>query len=740
MATTEKTPTMPDSGNEMSGRTQETGMARQSDAARMTATGWSYLLLPVFAVLLVWLLVIARATYHFSDSQAHLLNAAYMRHIRDIVTEVPRGIGRFFFLILFLFSAIGPGSMVLAPLRLNWRDEVERAIFSCATGLIVFTFVILGIGSAGFLQRGVCFLLLGLAGVATLWYWWGRLRDHDWKSAFSRDAVHGAHRYIRDHLTGKTVCILLLGLVLLCYLYIALLGGLSPEVQYDARWYHLGQVRAYVEHGGFYNFIKDTRMAAAGADPYQMVLYTGLWEMVGMVGAKLLHLGDALLTICALIYVCRVHFRSTTMGLIAAIIFVSTPLISWLCSTGGNDLQLALYTLLCLHAFLRWRAEPNSARWLVVLGLLGGYAIGSKLFGALTVFILVAGVLIVNFRQHRARAPLDITLRWAANCLFVIMAAAFVTCLPWLIRSVVETGNPTFPWLNTIFHSPYWNGVADTTIQQAFAHDTGGRSLATLPLLPWDAITGGSRYYRAVLGPLFTFSLPIWIGICIVRQRRTNSRRLFQLFALYLLAWVLLWFAGNALDLRYTVAIIPIMAMLVAYPLVIQPWPGWAGRIFHVGLCAIVLGITVLNIQPLVPFQRVAEVPGSFGYAYVPWTYLYGGPPDGGLAAQQPPVIQYMNKELKPATDKVYDAGHLILYAAYSDIRIFNGEGYDGPSGLQQWNIYSPDALEHLRQERVTYLFASSAQMPQIAQTMLWPHLREVYRSPDNTGVLFQLR
>jgi hypothetical protein len=715
-------------------------MPSQSDAVASGAARLSLLFLPLAGIMVAWFVVVARAAYHFSDPQAHRLLALYRGYLGDVVTEPPRGIIDFFFLIFFLFSAIGPGDAALRLLRLDWRDEVERALFSCAAGLIVFTFVILAVGSADLLRRPVCFVLLGLAFAATLWYWWGRWRAHDWMPNVSRQSLRAAAIRARERITWRFALGLLAGLVLLGYLYIALLGGLGPEVQFDARWYHLGQVRAYVEHGGFYNFIKDTRMAAAGADPYQTVLYTALWEMAGMVGAKLLHFGDALLTIGVLIYFCRVHFRSALMGLVAAIIFISTPLISWLSSTGGNDLQLALYTLLCLHAFLRWWKNPESTRWLIVLGLFGGYAIGSKVFGALSVALLLAGIVIVKWWNDRGRMPFRLSVRSMAICIAVTTAAIVVTCLPWLIRSTIETGSPTFPWLNSVFHSPYWNGVADTNIQLAFTHDTGGRSLLTLPRLPWDAIVAGPRFYRAVIGPLFTFILPICVGVCLIRQRRTDARRLFQIFAVYVLAWMVLWLAGGALDLRYTVAIMPIMAMLIAYLLVLQPWHGWAGRVFQVALCAIVLGITVLNTQPLVPFQRVAEVPGSFGYAYVPWMYLYDGRPDSGIAAQQPPVIQYMNAELKPSVDKVYDAGYLIIYSAYSDIRIFNGHGYDGPTGLQQWNIFEPDALVHLQQEKITYLFAATDQMNQLKQSALWTHLRPIYQPPDKSGVLFQLR
>jgi hypothetical protein len=705
-----------------------------------TRRAWfSLLFLPLSAALIAWGLLIARATYRFSDPQAQMATELYRDHAKDIFTKAPHGIGLFFFLLLFLFSAIGPGDFVLKPLNLDWRDEVERVLLCCVTGLILFTFVMLIVGSAGFLQRHICFTLLGFSLLSSCWYWRNRFRQHDWKAKFSRESFHTVPLFVRERCTGKTFGVALLGLILVFYLYLALLGALSPEVQYDARWYHLGEVHAYVVHERFYNFIKETRMAAAAYDPYQSVLYTVLWKMTGMVGAKLLHWGDALLTVCALIYFCRIHFRSSVFGLVAAIIFISTPLISWSTSTAGNDLQLALYTLLSIHVFLRWREKPGSARWLVVLGMLGGYAIGSKLFGVLGLIILFIGVFIVSYRSYERRTPVSIALRWSINCIVVMGVAMLLTCLPWLVRSAVDTGSPTFPLFNSIFHSPYWNGLADAEQARYFSSVAGNRSLSMLLLLPRDAITIEPRYYRAVLGPLFTFVLPVCVGICILRRRRTAAIALFRLMAVYFVAWMALWFASNALDLRYTVAIMPIMAMLVAFPLVMHQWPGWPGKIFRLSLGVAIVGITVLNLQPLVPFQRLAEKPGAFGYSYVPWTYLYGGPPDGGLAAQQPPALQYINQQLNPFVDKVYDAGGISLYAAYSQIELFDGYSYEGPAGLQEWNLQSVDALQHLRQENITYLYATKAQIAGLMDSPLASHLQEVFHSPDMSDVLFKM-
>jgi hypothetical protein len=211
----------------------------------------------------------------------------------------------------------------------------------------------------------------------------------------------------------------------------------------------------------------------------------------------------------------------------------------------------------------------------------------------------------------------------------------------------------------------------------------------------------------------------------------------------YLIFWGLLWFASGALELRYALAIIPIMAVVVVYPLVVEQWPGWPGTFFRSALAITVAVVTILNFQPLVPYQIMANKPTAFGHAYIGWDYLFRGAPEEKVLDLDMPMIRYINTHLNPASDKVYDFASKVLYDAYINVTLFNGIGYDGPYGLHQWDIYSPDALQHFQQERITYAVVAKAYLPQVQQSAIWPHLQEVYRTPDRYNVeevLFRLK
>ena len=712
-----------------------------TETPRARVRSGTALFIPFCVALVLWVAFVFRVTYNFHTTVGRTISQGDLAYIGDVFTRLPRNLDFACFMLLFLLSAVGPGALVLRALRLDWRDETERLLFAVATGLIVFTFALLAVGSAGFLQRRVCFAMLALGLVLTAreaLAMVGRVRAvravrH--AETVSRTVVLPGNA-ARRRVSWRVLCVVGLTLALAFYLYIALLGAISPEFNYDARWYHLGSANSYAQHERFYNIIKDTRLAVVAVDPYQTALYAGLIKMDGLIAAKLLHWGDALLTAFVLIYFCRVHFRSVIMGLIAALVFISTPLVTWASTGGGNDLQMSLYILLGMHAFLRWRERPESVRWLIVLGITTGYALGSKLFGIYNVIILFAGVVVVALwttRLHGTRAE---RLRRLAAYLLVIGMVIVVCCLPWLIRTYAMTGNPIFPLLNNVFESPYWNHYADESVHFAYSGLDRNQSLASLLTVPWHAITGNNRY-RAIFGPLFFINMPICVALAFFRTAR--SRDIFRLLGVYLTAWVLLWFASGALELRYALSVMPVMAILVAFPIAVQQWSGWAGKLFQAGLALTLLVTTALNYQPLVTYQRMAILPTAYGHALIPWAYLYHGQPEEQVYLLDLPVIRYMNAHLSPATDKVYDLDGLILGDAYSDITVFNGGGYDGPYGMRQWSLYSADAIAHFRQEGITYVAVTKRWGLPLKRFSIWPYLQEVYRSPGDNDFLYRV-
>ena len=675
-----------------------------------------YLFLPLTGLLIVWFFYVAFTDYNFAKPQTLSLPP-----YKDMFTEVPRNMSLFFFLLVFLLSAIGPGNVVLKPLKIVWHDAIEETLFSLATGLIVYTFGMLAIGTFGFLQRWVCFTILGLALLVTLWY----IASLYWRyrTSFSREGLRERFDCHRPQHAWKVAGGVWLGIILAVYLYIALLGSLSPETGFDARYYHLGPARSYVHEERFYNYVEVTNSWAAALDPYQVVLYTTLWKMNGMIQAKLLHWGDALITILVMIYFCRAFFRSTLLGLVSALLFISTPLITWSASTAGNDLQLPLYTLLSIHAFLRWRENPKDKRWLVLVGVMSGYAFGSKLIGFFSVFILLFGVFVFTCWFSYRKISLKGFAQQLVQNVLLTSVAIFVCCLPWFIRAFRMTGNPVYPELNGIFHSPYWGNAGISPSVSSV-----GRSfIQSLITQVWDTVTVRSTY-RADLGSLFIIALPVCVGVALFsRQGRAHT---FRLLGVFVLLWLGMWLVSFTQELRYGMAVIPVMAIIAAFPLVIQRWQTWPGQVCQFGIGVLFVVVTLFNFQPFVGFQNATTVRGAFAIPPIAWAYLYHGAPEVTVQLQFLPMINYINAHLSADTDKVYDYSQLILYAGYSDIKL-----YSATPGIittsHGWDIFSNDALAQLKRANITYVSLMAYDAVNIKQYPIARNLKQIYHSAD---------
>jgi hypothetical protein len=138
---------------------------------------------------------------------------------------------------------------------------------------------------------------------------------------------------------------------------------------------------------------------------------------------------------------------------------VSGPGFVSLLGTTTNDLTSALFVLASLLGVLRVadradeRAAKDRARLLFALaGLWAGIGIGLKYTSAIYVPGLAVVALMAAVR-HRTFAGL---IAYGAGALLGLLASAGHHMLV-LWR---DFGNPTFPYLNQIFHSPYWENDA----------------------------------------------------------------------------------------------------------------------------------------------------------------------------------------------------------------------------------------------------------------------------------------
>src|SRR5207253_9922138 len=154
--------------------------------------------------------------------------------------------------LAFTGSAVGVGGLALRPLRMVWHDEWENALFALAIGLALYTFAVMALGWAGLFGAVPLGLVLVVGIALTVFHAATVVRRPGQRPVSARPAPS---RRPLPVIVG-----VLLAIAVAVAAYIALLGALGPEAQFDARWNHLAVPAHYVAHGGFFPIVKVTRM------------------------------------------------------------------------------------------------------------------------------------------------------------------------------------------------------------------------------------------------------------------------------------------------------------------------------------------------------------------------------------------------------------------------------------------------------------------------------------------------
>jgi 4-amino-4-deoxy-L-arabinose transferase-like glycosyltransferase len=665
---------------------------------------WTMAVWSVAAVLSLLLLTLAvPRLYRFGDHTAWNSVGNDASHFTYLLTRAPRGWPLVIGVCLFITAAGGLGRVLARIVIRVSLAGTESALVSIGLGLMAYTYLFMAAGWAQLLRAPVVAAMIGIGLLCAVLQCRSVIQFRSVIASFRRVSVH-----------RPPVGTSLLAVAIAISLYLGLVAALGPEVQFDARWYHLAIPEHYAMRGGFFDIVRDTHLTAAGLTPYQEMLYSGLAALLGPIGAKLLHWADAVLATTMLIYLGREYFASLNIGLLAALIFVSTPQIAWSSATGSNDLPQTVFGLLIVHCFLRWRVDHNNT-WLLLGGLFGGYAIGVKPVGAFTLAVFMLGVVVTLLCKHQSRRVIRTAIIGAG-----ILCVALAACLPWMMHAYRLTGDPVFPALYGVFHTPYWNAQTDAysrAIPGLYGADWSLRGLLTLP---WQLTVHGP-HYRTLLGPSFLASLPL-VGGTLLLVRGTTATT-YRWLAAFFLAWTILWFGSGLLVLRYAEILVPIAALLIAVPVIgtinlVGPWVP-----VRMLWLLMLISALALNSQLLLPLQRHSDEPLVEARSWFSWNYLYAGQSEREALNTVPAIIWYMNDTLTAPGTKVFDGCALIPYYLYSRVELFNGWHYDSPAHIEGWDLTSPDAVVRLQHAKVTHVVVCADQEAQLRNTALWARL-----------------
>jgi hypothetical protein len=467
-----------------------------------------------------------------------ILGGYYYFHKPLTVNEAAAPLQTVFHLATASLLVAFTGGLGRKLIRAEGLSGLARMATEAATGIGVTALAWLLLGLVGGYQPWLAWVLLAVGLLLLrrpIWAWLGEGREllDLWRSA------------------GTFERLLLVAAVVLAlnHLWIAL----APPIKYDALTYHLQLPRLYLAAG---------RLTFEPAIPYwghpqvAEMLYTwamslgglpaagafGWWVGILLVGgaaglARWLYPGD------------ETHKNSTAV--LAAAALLAAPTVRDMLGWSYNDLFSGLFGLAAFACFYAWQSSGRRS-WLAWVGLLVGFAVGTKFTAGILALTLYPVLLFLPGRQRPALRD------WLVSGLLSLLAFS-----PWAIKNLVATGSPLFPYFfPTAGYSAMRLEMAHTLPESIGWFNT----LLTPIWLTWQGIDSAPGPGSDIGILLLLFALPA----LLLFWRSPRTRPL--LFA-FVLTWLTVAVGGARIDhLRqtrlYFVVLLPVLGIAAGW--------GWA--------------------------------------------------------------------------------------------------------------------------------------------------------------------
>ena len=313
---------------------------------------------------------------------------------------------------------------------------------------------------------------------------------------------------------------------------------LYPPIAWDEISYHLAYAKHYVENDGLnVNIFLRYPLFAHNFD----LLYSLALLFCDDVLSHLFHASAAILTALG-IYSLGTITTDKKTGILAAFIFITSPLIFMLMKTSYVDLGLTLFVFLGFYCTVLW-TKTNKKQWLYLAGFALGIAIGTKYLALSYLPIFAAWIIFHN------KKPLTVI----SFFFIVLICGSF-----WYIRNLIIAGNPISPFGGEFFGYWIWNqsDIANQCSELFHGHGTN-RNLLSMILLPYNLIFERRKFIEGMISPFMLVIFP-----AIFFYRKFNSFNRWLIVFIYLN--IIIWFFSTQI-LRFLSAVFPMMALLSAF-------------------------------------------------------------------------------------------------------------------------------------------------------------------------------
>ncbi len=338
----------------------------------------------------------------------------------------------------------------------------------------------------GILPLGI--LVLGLAGQARPMAIWGlicALGVLSWLIGFTREKPNLFPKKPVLSLHG----FLAIGMTLLFVVSATIAAAAPPgTLEWDTLSYHFAVPKTWLRAGRIHFIPYDHHSNF----PFTLQLgYMAMLAAGSEAAAKWLHtLCGLALTISIYASTRRLLPSAKSAPLIAAIVFLGTPMVFWELTVAYVDIATTLFVWMSLSILLllsstEGQESPSALQrmqLLVLSAVLMGCALGTKMTVLVFWGMIIVGMLAYGFFVRRKQV--DIAIKHAG----LWGGIALLVGSPWYIKTWLYTGSPVYPYFYGIFGGRYWTSehAARYAADQA-AFGLGKKPVDAL-LAPWNLV------------------------------------------------------------------------------------------------------------------------------------------------------------------------------------------------------------------------------------------------------------
>ncbi len=439
----------------------------------------------------------------------------------------------------------------------------EAAVCASAVGLGVIAYGVFALGMAGFLSKTAISIWIGIAalvGTQGMRATWADLRG------CIRDRAERPSAPVGRPAARATSAALWLTLGTLAIVAAAACYQPPGPHAWDALAYHLADPKIFLgEHR-----IRLLPTEHHSNFPFTMeMLFTIGLAFDGYVAANLFHLLTAILLVLALICFGD-RFLSRRAGLIAAVVFLSTPIVLWEATVAYIDLGLALFLFLAFYLMLLGMhserlagtagsggVDASGYRMMIAAGTLMGFALGIKYLALLPLVFLIALAL-----YHKT--PI--------GRIAVFGAVACAIGSPWYVKNAIWMRNPVYPFAYSVFPgSKYWSAdraapYSDEQRSFGTAHDLGrpAESLRNLATSPWQLLAHPALYTNRADFTVTSLMGGLYAGFVLSLAGKARKPIVIRDALLVCGAMFVSWFFVSQ-HVRYLTPALPFGAVLCGY-------------------------------------------------------------------------------------------------------------------------------------------------------------------------------